>query len=99
MTEETFNRLQAFGTTNLALYTSRFNYNTLLDLYSNYARVVHGVNTADCPPSKVGKEYLKWEAWCKSNDKTVEQAQLDYIAIIEPLNEELIRVGAIESID
>ena len=99
MSEETFNRLQAFGTANLDLYTSRFNYNTLLGLYGNYARVVHGVNTVDCPPSKAGKEYLKWKAWSAANSKTVEQARLDYIAIIEPLNGELIRSGVNEAIE
>ena len=99
MPEETFNKLRVFCTSNLGSYTDRFNSTKLLNLYSNYARVVHGVNTTECPPPKPIKEYLKWMAWSASNSKTVEQAQLDYIAIVEPMNEELIRSGVIEAIE
>ena len=98
MSEETFTRLRTWGTENIELYTSRFNYNKLLDLYANYARVTYGTNTAP-QPNTASKEYLKWKAWNAVNDKTTEQAMEDYISIIRSLNDELIRLGVMEPIE
>ena len=93
MVEETFDELSSWGSANIKLYTRRFSYKVLLELYGNWARVVRGINKNSPPDMKFSKEYLKWKSWAILNHKTSEQCRTDYIKIITPLNEQLKLIG------
>ena len=91
--DQKFERLQEWGTQNIDEYTSRFNYNALLNLYANWKVARDGSAPGDNPHGSVGQEQLKWARWKTESGKTTEQAKIDYIKIIEGMNAELIRLG------
>lgn len=95
--DQKFERLQEWGTQNIDEYTSRFNYNALLNLYANWKVARDGPAPEDNPRGPMGQEQMKWARWKAESGKTTEQAKIDYIEIIEGMNAELIRLGVMEA--
>ena len=95
MTQETldekFTRQSTQGTTHIEKYTNTFNFNKLLDLYSNWRRANDGPVTTPRPVGFVGKETLKWDIWKSLDYKSPDECNSDYIALIENMNKEMLR--------
>ena len=95
--DEKFTRLHTYGTENIEYYTDRFNFNKLLDLYANWRRALDGPISTPRPEGMPGKEHYKWDRWNSLTDKSVDDCKRDYVALIESMNVELIRLGVMEA--